>query len=34
LKNGKIVVTKIAIDPVWFLPGIAERFKISEESLR
>jgi len=23
LENGKAVVTKIAIDPVWWLPGVA-----------
>lgn len=27
-------VTKIAIDPVWYLPGIAERIKIKESDLR
>lgn len=34
LENGKAVVTKIALDPVWWLPGVAERFNISEEELR
>ena len=29
-----MAVTKAAIDPVWWLPGIAERFKVSEETLR
>jgi GTP cyclohydrolase II len=29
-----VVVTKMAIDPVWFLPGIAERFEIEEGELR
>ncbi len=29
-----VAVTKAAIDPVWFLPGIAERFGVSETSLR
>lgn len=33
-ESGDIVVTKAAIEPVWFLPGIAERFKISESLLR
>jgi len=32
--NGDIAVTKAAIDPVWFLPGIAERFGVSEDKLR
>lgn len=29
-----IFVTKVAIDPVWYLPGIAERFSIKESLLR
>ncbi len=32
--NGSISVVKIAIDPVWYLPGIAERFGTSENTLR
>ena len=32
--SGSLAVTKIAIDPVWYLPGIAERFATSEQSLR
>jgi GTP cyclohydrolase II len=32
--NGSISVVKIAIDPVWYLPGIAERFGTSENALR
>ena len=32
--NGSLSVVKIAIDPVWHLPGIAERFDVSETSLR
>jgi GTP cyclohydrolase II len=32
--NGSVSVVKIAIDPVWYLPGIAERFGASETSLR
>ena len=32
--SGDISVTKIAIDPVWYLPGIAERFGTSENELR
>jgi GTP cyclohydrolase II len=33
-KNGSISVVKIAIDPVWYLPGIAERFGTTEMGLR
>jgi GTP cyclohydrolase II len=32
--NGSIAVVKIAIDPVWYLPGIAQRFGCTETSLR
>ena len=32
--GGDFAVTKAAIDPVWYLPGIAERFQISEDKLR
>ena len=32
--NGSVSVVKVAIDPVWYLPGIAERFGTSETSLR
>lgn len=32
--NGDVRVTKIAIDPVWYLPGIAHRFAIEERPLR
>ncbi|MBR0715822.1 GTP cyclohydrolase II [Bradyrhizobium liaoningense] len=32
--NGSVSVVKIAIDPVWYLPGIATRFGTSEASLR
>lgn len=32
--SGDIAVTKIAIDPVWHLPGVAERFGTSEQKLR
>ena len=31
---GDVRVTKAAIEPVWYLPGIAERFQISEADLR
>jgi GTP cyclohydrolase II len=33
-RNGGISVVKIAIDPVWYLPGIAERFGTTEMGLR
>jgi GTP cyclohydrolase II len=33
-KSGDIGVTKAAIDPVWYLPGIAERFGVGEDKLR
>ena len=32
--NGSLSVVKIAIDPVWYLPGIAERFGTTETQLR
>jgi len=32
--NGSLSVTKIAIDPVWYLPGIADRFGTTETALR
>ena len=32
--NGDVKVTKAAIDPVWYLPGIARRFDVKESSLR
>lgn len=32
--SGDVRVTKAAIEPVWYLPGIAERFQISESALR
>jgi GTP cyclohydrolase II len=32
--SGDIAVTKAAIDPVWYLPGIAARFNVSEDKLR
>lgn len=34
LENGDIFITKAAIEPVWYLPGIAERFGVSESELR
>jgi GTP cyclohydrolase II len=32
--SGDVSVTKIAVDPVWHLPGVAARFGISEGALR
>lgn len=32
--GGDIVVTKAAIEPVWYLPGVARRFHIEESVLR
>jgi GTP cyclohydrolase II len=32
--GGGLSVVKIALDPVWYLPGIAERFGTSDTSLR
>jgi GTP cyclohydrolase II len=34
LASGDVRVTKIAIEPVWYLPGIAERFEVAESALR
>jgi GTP cyclohydrolase II len=34
LANGDIQATKIAIDPVWHLPGIAKRFGVKEGPFR
>ena len=34
LAGGEIRVTKVAIDPVWHLPGVAARFGVSEADLR
>lgn len=33
-ESGDVLVTKAAIESVWYLPGIAERFKVSESLLR
>ncbi|MEO0986941.1 MAG: GTP cyclohydrolase II [Cyanobacteria bacterium J06639_14] len=33
-EQGDLVVTKAAIEPVWYLPGIAQRFGVSEGDLR
>lgn len=32
--DGNLVVTKAAIDPVWYLPGIAKRLDVEEWELR
>jgi GTP cyclohydrolase II len=32
--NGDLVVTKAAIEPVWYLPGIAQRLGVNESDLR
>ena len=34
IETGEANVTKAAIEPVWYLPGIAKRLKISEVDLR
>ena len=34
LPGGDIVVTKAAIEPVWYLPGVAQRFGVDESTLR
>src|SRR5215207_5388754 len=33
-EGGDVAVTKAAVDPVWHLPGIAERFEVDEQQLR
>ena len=33
-EGGDVAVSKAAIDPVWWLPGIAERFGVTETALR
>lgn len=33
-EDGDCVVTKAAIEPVWYLPGVAERFGCTEAELR
>jgi GTP cyclohydrolase II len=32
--GGEVGVTKAAIDPVWYLPGVAQRFGVTESVLR
>ena len=34
LEDASASVTKIALEPVWWLPGVAARFKVSETDLR
>lgn len=34
LPNGSALVTKAAVEPVWYLPGVAQRFGCSEATLR
>ncbi len=33
-ESGDVAVTKAAVDPVWYLPGVAERFGVDEQQLR
>ena len=33
-ESGELNVTKFAVEPVWYLPGVAERFGIEESVLR
>lgn len=33
-KNGDLNVSKVAVEPVWYLPGVAKRFGVTEEELR
>lgn len=33
-ETGELAVTKFAVEPVWHLPGVAERFGIDEGTLR
>jgi len=32
--GGEVGVIKVAVDPVWYLPGVAQRFGVSESDLR
>jgi GTP cyclohydrolase II len=34
LANGDIKITKVALDPVWYLPGVAKRLGVEEGDLR
>jgi len=29
-ETGEVAVTKVAVEPVWYLPGVAERFNIGK----
>jgi hypothetical protein len=31
-ETGELAVTKVAVEPVWYLPGVAERFGIGMHS--
>ena len=33
-ENGEIKVTKVAFEPVWYLPGVAKRLGVEEGELR
>ncbi|KAJ4339541.1 putative GTP cyclohydrolase [Didymella glomerata] len=33
-ETGELAVTKVAVEPVWYLPGVAARFGIDEGTLR
>ncbi len=32
--GGEVTAVKAAIEPVWYLPGVAERFGVKESALR
>ncbi|KAL3497268.1 GTP cyclohydrolase N terminal-domain-containing protein [Aspergillus germanicus] len=32
--HGEVRVTKVAVEPVWYLPGVADRFGVDEPTLR
>lgn len=32
--TGEVRVSKVAVEPVWYLPGVAERFGVDEPTLR
>lgn len=33
-EDGQSHISKVACEPVWYLPGIAERFEVTEQNLR
>jgi GTP cyclohydrolase II len=33
-RYGDVKVTKVAVEPVWYLPGVAQRFGVTEDHLR